>query len=124
MTNRPRDLFPLLQLMNHPLGKSFLSFAKRYCAAYQGEYGLVADGASNIEELTVQLHGVMLRRTKNEVLDLPPKVRTWLDVELHPYAIQHFNNAVREFLTKFDAPEPIDALENVPRKFGTPASRW
>jgi len=114
MTNRPRDLFPLLRLMNHPLGKSFLSFAKRYCDAYQGDFGLVADGASNIEELTVQLHGVMLRRTKNEVLDLPPKVRTWLDVELHPYAIQHFNNAVREFLTKFDAPEPIDAVEDEP----------
>ena len=112
MTNRPRDLFPLLQLMNHPLGKSFLSFAKRYCDAYQGEYGLVADGASNIEELTVQLHGVMLRRTKNEVLDLPPKVRTWLDVELHPVAIQHFNTAVREFLTKFDAPESVDVFEN------------
>ena len=114
MTNRPRDLFPLLQLMSHPLGKSFLSFAKRYCDAYQGDFGLVADGASNIEELTVQLHGVMLRRTKNEVLDLPPKVRTWLDVELHPYAIQHFNNAVREFLTKFDAPESIDAVEDEP----------
>lgn len=83
MTNRPRDLFPLLRLMNHPLGKSFLSFAKRYCDAYQGDFGLVADGASNIEKLTVQLHGVMLRRTKNEVLDLPPKVRTWLDIELH-----------------------------------------
>ena len=114
MTNRPRDLFPLLRLMNHPLGKSFLSFAKRYCDAYQGDFGLVADGASNIEELTVQLHGVMLRRTKNEVLDLPPKVRTWLDVELHPYAIQHFNNAVREFLTKFDAPEPMDAIADQP----------
>ncbi|MXZ01510.1 DEAD/DEAH box helicase [Candidatus Poribacteria bacterium] len=114
MTNRPRDLFPLLRLMNHPLGKSFLSFAKRYCDAYQGDFGLVADGASNIEELTVQLHGVMLRRTKNEVLDLPPKVRTWLDVELHPYAIQHFNNAVREFLTKFDAPESIDTTADEP----------
>ena len=114
MTNRPRDLFPILRLVNHPLGKSFLSFAKRYCDAYQGDFGLVADGASNIEELTVQLHGVMLRRTKNEVLDLPPKVRTWLDVELHPYAIQHFNNAVREFLTKFDAPESIEVVEDEP----------
>ena len=114
MTNRPRDLFPLLRLMNHPLGKSFLSFAKRYCDAYQGDFGLVADGASNIEELTVQLHGVMLRRTKNEVLDLPPKVRTWLDVELHPYAIQHFNTAVREFLTKFDAPESMGATADEP----------
>ena len=84
MTSRPRDLFPLLQILGHPLGKSFLSFAKRYCDAYQGDFGLVADGASNIEELTVQLHGVMLRRTKDEVLDLPPKIRTWMDIELAP----------------------------------------
>ena len=108
MTSRPRDLFPLLKILDHPLGKSFLSFAKRYCDAYQGDFGLVADGASNIEELTVQLHGVMLRRTKDEVLDLPPKIRTWMDVELHPYAIQHFNRLVQNFISKFDAPEAID----------------
>ena len=110
MTSRPRDLFPLLQLLGHPLGKSFLSFAKRYCDAYQGDFGWVADGASNIEELTVQLHGVMLRRTKDEVLDLPPKMRTWMDVELHPYAIQHFNRLVQEFISKFDTPEATDGL--------------
>ena len=102
VTSRPRDLFPLLQLIEHPLGKSFLSFAKRYCEGYQGEYGLVADGASNIEELTLQLHGVMLRRTKDEVLDLPPKFRTWLDIDLHPRAVEHFNKAVREFLMSTD----------------------
>lgn len=110
MTNRPRDLFPILQLVDHPLGKSFLSFAKRYCDAYQGDFGWVADGASNLDELTVQLHGVMLRRTKDEVLDLPPKVRTWLDVELHPYAIQHYNGLVKEFLSKFDSPDAIYGL--------------
>ncbi len=110
MTSRPRDLFPLLQILNHPLGKSFLSFAKRYCEAYQGDFGLVADGASNLEELTVQLHGVMLRRTKDEVLDLPPKVRTWMDVEMHPYAIQHYNRLVQEFLSKFESPEAIGGL--------------
>ena len=110
MTSRPRDLFPLLQILNHPLGKSFLSFAKRYCEAYQGDFGLVADGASNIEELTVQLHGVMLRRTKDEVLDLPPKMRTWMDVELHPYAIQHYNRLVQEFISKFETPEAIGGL--------------
>jgi len=110
MTNRPRDLFPILQLVNHPLGKSFLSFAKRYCDAYQGDFGWVADGASNLDELTVQLHGVMLRRTKDEVLDLPPKVRTWLDVELHPYAIQHYNGLVKEFLSKFESPDAIYGL--------------
>ena len=48
LTNRPRDLFPLLQLVGHPMGKSFLSFAKRYCAAYHNGYGWVSDGASNL----------------------------------------------------------------------------
>ena len=110
MTNRPRDLFPLLQLLAHPLGKSFLSFAKRYCEAYKGDFGWVADGASNLEELTVQLHGVMLRRTKDEVLNLPPKVRTWFDVELHPYAIQHYNNILREVFSKIDTVEAISDI--------------
>ena len=80
LTNRPRDLFVLLQLVGHPMGRSFLSFAKRYCAAEHNGFGWVTTGASNLEELRVQLHGVMLRRTKDEVLDLPPKLRTWLSV--------------------------------------------
>ena len=80
LTSRPRDLFVLLQLVAHPLGRSFLSFAKRYCAAEKGEFGWKTGGASNIDELTVQLHGVMLRRSKDDVLALPPKLRTWLPV--------------------------------------------
>ncbi|MDP6110927.1 MAG: DEAD/DEAH box helicase [Planctomycetota bacterium] len=84
LTSRPRDLFPLLQLVQHPMGKSFLTFARRYCAAYKGEYGWVTDGASNLGELAVQLHGIMIRRNKDEVLDLPPKFRTWLEVDVPP----------------------------------------
>jgi SWI/SNF-related matrix-associated actin-dependent regulator 1 of chromatin subfamily A len=82
LTNRPRDLFPLLQLVKHPLARSFFTFAKKYCGAYDNGFGLVTDGASNLGELTLQLHGVMLRRTKDQVLDLPPKIRTWLDLEV------------------------------------------
>ena len=82
LTNRPRDLFVLLQLVGHPLGRSFLSFARRYCAAEKNQYGWKTDGASNLEELTVQLHGVMLRRSKDQVLALPPKLRTWLPVDV------------------------------------------
>lgn len=98
LTSRPRDLFPLLQLVRHSLGRSFLNFAKRYCAAFQGDYGWVADGASNIEKLTVQLHGVMLRRTKNEVLDLPPKLRTWLDVEVSSMVARKLSAVVLELM--------------------------
>jgi SWI/SNF-related matrix-associated actin-dependent regulator 1 of chromatin subfamily A len=82
LTNRPRDLFVLLQLVGHSLGRSFLAFAKRYCAAERNEFGWQTRGASNLEELTVQLHGVMLRRSKDQVLALPPKLRTWLPVEV------------------------------------------
>src|SRR5262245_3758971 len=82
LTNRPRDLFVLLQLVGHALGRSFLSFAKRYCAAVKNDFGWKTDGASNLEELTVQLHGVMLRRSKDAVLALPPKLRTWLPVDV------------------------------------------
>ena len=32
MSNRPRDLFNLLRAVKHPLGQSFFSYAKRYCA--------------------------------------------------------------------------------------------
>jgi SNF2 family DNA or RNA helicase len=82
LTSRPRDLFVLLNVIRHPMARSFLSFAKRYCAATHNGFGWVTDGASNLEELAVQLQGAMLRRTKDEVLDLPPKLRSWVPVSM------------------------------------------
>jgi len=61
-------------------------------------YGWVTDGASNIEELTVQLHGVMLRRTKDQVLCLPPKVRTFFEVEVPEGTATRETFAVLELL--------------------------
>ena len=64
------------QLVNHSLGRSLLAFSKRHCDGQRNDYEYwVSAGSSNIEELAVQLHGIMLRRTKDEVLDLPPKLR-------------------------------------------------
>lgn len=82
LTNRPRDLFPLLQIIGHPLGRDFLAFAQRYCDARHNGFGWVTDGASNLEELTVRLHGALLRREKTRVLSLPPKLVAWREVDL------------------------------------------
>src|SRR6476469_5100253 len=71
LTNRPRDLFNLLRCVGRPAARSFLSFAKRYCDAYKNDYGWVTNGASNLEELNLLMKEVMLRRKKDEVLDLP-----------------------------------------------------
>jgi len=99
LTNRPRDLFPLLQLVGHSLGHSFLAFARRYCDGHRNDYGYwVTAGASNIEELSVQLQGIMLRRTKDEVLDLPPKQRTWIEVDVEEEVRDRLNEAVGRFL--------------------------
>ena len=82
MPNRPRDLFNLLRATGHPSARSFLSFARRYCGGYRNDYGWVTDGASNIAELNLLLKEVMLRRKKDDVLDLPPKIRSWVPVQI------------------------------------------
>jgi len=106
-----------LQLAAHPLGRSFLSFAKRYCAAEKGEYGWKTGGASNIEELTVQLHGVMLRRTKDEVLALPPKLRAWLPVEVPAGTGARAIKKVFELLAGKDS-RPVASREEALRRRG------
>lgn len=99
LTNRPRDLFPLLQLVRHSLGRSFLAFAKRYCDASRNDYGhWITAGASNVEELSLQLQGIMLRRRKEEVLDLPPKLRTWIDVDVPDDVRERLNAVLADFL--------------------------
>lgn len=82
ITNRPLDLFALLRAMGHPLGDDLLSYALRYCAAFQTEWGWDMKGASHLDELHERLSDVLLRRSKDEVLDLPPKLRTYLPVEV------------------------------------------
>ena len=82
MTNRPKDLFNLLRCVGHPAARSFLSFAKRYCDAYRNDWGWVTSGASNLSELNLLMKEVMLRRMKDEVLDLPPKIRTWVPIDV------------------------------------------
>ena len=99
LTNRPKDLFPLLQLVRHSLGRSFLSFAKRYCDGHKNDYGYwVTSGVSNVEELSVQLQGIMLRRRKEDVLDLPPKQRSWIDVEVEESIREDLDRVVTWFL--------------------------
>jgi SWI/SNF-related matrix-associated actin-dependent regulator 1 of chromatin subfamily A len=104
MTNRPRDLFNLLRCVGHPAARSFLSFAKRYCDAYRNDYGWVTTGASNLDELNLLMKEVMLRRKKDDVLDLPPKIRSWVPVDISgsPAAL----SAVESFLSWYQTTDP------------------
>lgn len=104
MTSRPRDLFNLLRCVGHPAARSFLSFAKRYCEAYRNDFGWVTTGASNLDELNLLMKEIMLRRKKDEVLDLPPKIRSWVPVDISaaPAALL----AVENFLAWYQGTDP------------------
>ena len=104
MTNRPRDLYNLLRCVGHPAARSFLSFAKRYCEAYRNDYGWVTTGASNLAELNLLMKEVMLRRKKDDVLDLPPKIRSWVPVDISGSASAL--SAIENFLGWYQATDP------------------
>ena len=81
--NRPIEAQPILSFLS-PEEKEFRFwyYAKKYCAAYQGQYGWDLDGASNLEELQRKLRTtVMVRRMKKDVLkELPPKRRQVIEL--------------------------------------------
>jgi SWI/SNF-related matrix-associated actin-dependent regulator of chromatin subfamily A-like protein 1 len=108
MTNRPRDLFNLFRCVGHPAARSFISFAKRYCDAYRNDYGWVTDGASNLDELNLLMKEVSLRRLKEEVLDLPPKIRSWVPVAVDIPAALNAQRAFAQWFVASDASRPND----------------
>ena len=80
MTSRPMDYFNLLSLVDSPVSKNWMAYAIRYCAGYQFNAGgrkiCNVTGASNHEELRDRTSGTILRRLKEDVLDLPDKIIT------------------------------------------------
>ena len=80
MTSRPMDYFNLLSLVDSPVSKNWMAYAIRYCQGYQFNVGgrkiWNITGASNLEELRERTAGTILRRLKENVLDLPDKIIT------------------------------------------------
>ena len=75
--NRPMELYPILsKSAPEAIGfKSKFDFGVRYCAGYQTRFGWDFTGVSNLEELVQRVsQKFMLRVSKGDVLDLPPKI--------------------------------------------------
>lgn len=100
MTVRPRDLWSVLDTLFPGRWGSFWQFTKRYCGGHYREIpGLPSsvwdcDGRSHEGELSSRLAHYMLRRTKADVaLELPPRERIMLEVELPAAAAKDFEAA-------------------------------
>ena len=80
MTSRPINYYNLLNIIESPVAQNWMAYAIRYCQGYQFRAGnrkvWNVTGASNLEELRDRTSKQILRRLKEEVLDLPEKIIT------------------------------------------------
>jgi len=80
MTSRPMNYYNLLSIIESPVAQNWMAYAIRYCQGYQFMAGKRkvwnVTGASNLEELRDRTSKQVLRRLKENVLDLPDKIIT------------------------------------------------
>lgn len=105
--NRPVELFNLLRAIDHPLGKRKSFYSKRYCGGHlrtivkkNGQVIRFWDesGATNLPELRALTSDVILRRTKDEVLDLPEKMISVEIVDLNRLWQKEYDQAWDKYL--------------------------
>jgi SWI/SNF-related matrix-associated actin-dependent regulator of chromatin subfamily A-like protein 1 len=82
--NRPEELYTTLRyLVPERLEgyQDYIAYTRRYCNGHDGAWGWVAEGATNLEELSEKLEGFMLRRERDVLPELPDKIMRLVHVE-------------------------------------------
>jgi SWI/SNF-related matrix-associated actin-dependent regulator 1 of chromatin subfamily A len=86
MTSRPMNYYNLLNLVESPVAFNWMGYVRRYCNGYQFTVGRKkiwnVQGASNLEELRDRIKPQVLRRLKEDILDLPDKIITPIYLKL------------------------------------------
>ena len=99
LTNRPSDLWPVLNMLWPHEFNSKTEYLQRYCKPRWTPWGWDYSGACNLDELHHRLKSLgMIRRRKVDVLkDLPEKVRRIEPCELSDP--QEYKEASEDFMT-------------------------
>ncbi len=103
MTSRPINYYNLLNLIESPVAQNWMAYVIRYCQGYQFKAGhrkvWNVNGASNLEELRDRTSRQVLRRLKEDVLDLPEKIITPIYLRLKS---KHYEELVGEYYEWFN----------------------
>ena len=117
--NRPEELFNLLKALDHELATgtyAWITYIKRYCNAYQrmgrGRTFWDTRGSSNIPELKEKIATIFLRREKKDVLDLPPKLKSKIVIEMDRQWKARYERAWDDYM-EFLRQNPPDNLNNI-----------
>ena len=89
----------------------YWTFYDQYVDYYEGAYGRVITGVRNPDALRFELHDKLVRRTKGAVLDLPPKTRRFIEVDLLPKQRKLYDEAEKQMwieIAKEQGPEALD----------------
>jgi len=109
IANRPMDYFNLLKIIKAPIADNWVFFAKRYCAGKkffkqlqngQRKQIWLTDGASNLDELSNKTKNIILRRKKEDVLDMPEKTIIPVLQELSKKAWEQYDKLWDEYIDK------------------------
>jgi len=111
ITSRPINYFNLLSLIDSPVAQNWMAFVKRYCNGFQFQAGKRkiwnVSGASNLEELRDRTAPLVLRRLKENVLDLPEKIITPVYLRLKS---KEYEELMGEYYDWYDKSGESDSL--------------
>ena len=111
ITSRPINYFNLLNLIDSPVAQNWMAYVKRYCNGFQFQAGRRkiwnVSGASNLEELRDRTSPLVLRRLKENVLDLPEKIITPVYLRLKS---KEYEELMGEYYDWYDKSGESDSL--------------
>jgi SNF2 family DNA or RNA helicase len=111
MTSRPMNYYNLLNLVESPVAFNWMGYVRRYCNGYQFTVGRKkiwnVQGASNLEELRDRTKPQVLRRLKEEILDLPDKIITPIYLKLKS---RDYEELMGEYYRWFDQGQESGSL--------------
>ena len=103
---KPVNLYPLLLAANCPVAKNRRQYEKRYCGAKATRFTKWdTTGATNVEELRERTQEHVMRKRKEECIDLPEKVRVVHQCEVSKTTKDQYWSTFEKVYSKF--------LENV-----------
>jgi len=108
ITNRPKDAWSQIYIVNSRIYPVFMDFGKKHCAAFHTGYGWDFSGASHLDELDKKLRETcMIRRLKKDVMkELPEKIRIT--------AVLALGDAMKKY--EKDAKSPLEKLAKLKKE--------
>jgi len=115
--NSPDEIWALLAwLRPEQYGRGggrlpYWTFYDQYVDYYEGPFGRVITGARNPDALRFEMSDKLIRRTKGSVLDLPPKTRRYIELDMPAKQRKLYAEAEKQMwieIAKEQGPEALD----------------